>query len=385
VSNPGSAARARGAPAADVVVVGGGAMGAATAYHLARGGARVTLVERGGLGREASGANVGLLTLFSAYSLTEPEPGILHGLTRASLETYAGLPDEVGIDIEYERNGGLIVAETEAELAALRPAYDGYRRHGVPVEWLDPAGARACEPAFVSNRLLGAVHCPWNGQVNPLLLTRALARGAARHGATVRTATPVYGLAVTRGRVTGVRTGAGDIPCATVVNAAGAWAPQIGAMAGVRIPVVPGRGQIVLTEPAPRFITKVLSGVEPMARQTRRGNVIIGSTVEAAGFDKRVTLATMHEFAREILPRFPRLRQLRVLRSWAGLRPMTPDDRPILGPAPGVQGLVLAVGLGRRGICYAGGAGRLVAELVLGKPPFLPADSLGLQRFAAAS
>jgi glycine/D-amino acid oxidase-like deaminating enzyme len=195
----------------------------------------------------------------------------------------------------------------------------------------------------------------------------------------------VHGLACARGRITAVRTTAGDIPCGTVVNAAGAWAPEIGAMAGVRVPVVPGRGQIVLTEAAPRFITKVLSGVEPSARQTRRGNVIIGSTVEAGGFDKRVTLPTIHEFAREILPRFPRLRRLRVLRSWAGLRPMTPDDRPILGRVPEPAGLVLAVGLGRRGICYAGGAGRLVAELVLGKPPFLPAESLRLERFARVS
>ncbi len=373
------------ATSADVVVIGGGAVGAAAAYHLARMGLSVTLVERAGLAREASGANVGLVTLFSGYSIdVEPEPGVLHGLTRASMETYDAIGDEVGIDVEYERVGGLVVAESEAQLAALRPAYEGYRRHAVPVEWLGPAAVRACEPAFASDRVLGAVFCPLNGQVNPLALTRALARGAARHGARLLLGTAVEAIACARGRITAVRTTAGAIPCEVVVNAAGAWAAEVGAMVGLRIPVVPGRGQIVLTEAVPRFITKVVSGVEPSARQTRRGNVIIGSTVERAGFDKRVTLDTMGEFAREILPRFPRLRHLRVLRSWAGLRPMTPDDRPIVERCDAPRGFVLAVGLGRRGICYAGGTGRLVAELVTGKPPFLPPDSLRLERFAAA-
>jgi len=368
-------------PAVDVVVIGAGAMGAATAYHLARAGARVVLVDRAGPAREASGANVGLVTLFSAYSLGEPEPGILHALTRTSMELYATLGDEAGIDVEYERIGGLVVAESEAELAALRPAFDGYRRHGVPVEWLDAAGARACEPAFASDRVLGAVFCPLNGQINPLALTRALVRAAVRHGATLRVGTAVTGIACAGDRVTGVRTAAGTIPCAAVVNAAGAWAAEIGAMVGLGIPVVPGRGQIVLTEAAPRFITRVLAGVEPSARQTRRGNVVIGSTVESVGFDKRVTLGTLHEFARDVLGRFPRLRHLRVLRSWAGLRPMTPDDRPILGRCAAPAGFHLAVGLGRRGICYAGGAGRIVAELVAGTSPSLPIDGLALGRF----
>src|SRR5206468_12197129 len=120
------------------------------------------------------------------------------------------------------------------------------------------------------------------------------------------------------GRVRGVRTSTGDIACEFVVNAAGAWAAEIGAMAGVKVPVIPARGQILLTERVPRFIRRVVSGAEPSARQTRRGNVIIGSTVEHAGFDKAVTRDTIAEFARDVLPFYPRLRHLSVIRCCAG-------------------------------------------------------------------
>jgi sarcosine oxidase subunit beta len=370
---------------ADVVVIGGGVIGAAAAYALRRAGLSVTLVERGGIGREASGANVGLVTLFSAYSLDEPEPGILFALTRASIDAYTSLGDEVGLDIEYEQSGGVVVVETEAQEERLRPAYEGYRRHGVPVEWLGPADARRAARGFVSDRILGGAVCPLNGQVNPMLATRALARGATRRGARLRLGTAVEGITCSRGRVEAVRTSAGEIPCRWAVNAAGAWAAEVGAMVGLRIPVAPARGQILLTEPLPRRLGPVIAGIEPSARQTRSGNVIIGSTVEHAGFDKRVTPRTVAEFAREVLPHFPWLREVRVIRAWAGLRPATPDSKPIIQLAEEPEGLCLAAGHSRRGICYAPATGQLVAELITGKPPFLPLDGLRLGRFAAAT
>lgn len=372
-------------PSAEVVVIGGGAIGAAVAFYLAKAGRRVTLVERAGLGREASGANVGLVTLFSAYSFDEPDPGPLFALTRASMEAYASLGEETGIDIEYERCGGVVFGDREERLAPIRRAYEGYRKHGVPVEWLDPDGVRACEPAFYADTILGGVFCPLNGQVNPLMVTRALARGATRLGATILCQTSVHGITCRKGRVQAVQTSAGEIPCEFVVNAAGAWAADIGAMVGVRVPVFPARGQILLTEAVPRFIHRVVSGAEPSARQTRRGNVIVGSTVENAGFDKSVTTETVHHFARDVLPYFPWLRGLTVLRTWAGLRPATPDSKPIIGLLDEPRGFCLAAGHSRRGICYAAGTGQLVAELITGKPASLPVEAFSLGRFASTA
>jgi glycine/D-amino acid oxidase-like deaminating enzyme len=368
----------------DVVVIGGGVIGIAVAYYLAKAGTSVTVVERRGVGQEASGANVGLVTLFSGHSFEEPDPGPVYELTRASADAYTTLGGEVGVDIEYERDGGVVFAETEEKLGIIRRAFEGYRRHGVPVEWLDPRGVLDCEPAFYSDRVLGGVFCPLNGQINPLMLCRALARGARRHGVTLLLGTTVEGITCDGGRVSAVRTTAGDIGCEFVVNAAGAWAGEVGAMVGVKVPVIPARGQIMLTEAVPPFIRRVVSGAEPSARQTRRGNVIIGSTVEDAGFDKTVTTDTIAEFAHGVLAHFPRLRGLSVIRSWAGLRPASPDHKPIIELMEEPAGFCLAAGHSRRGICYAAGTGRLVAEMITGHLAFLPLDPFSLNRFAPA-
>jgi glycine/D-amino acid oxidase-like deaminating enzyme len=367
----------------DVVVIGGGVIGAASAYYLAKAGLRVTLVERRGLAHEASGANVGLVTLFTTYSHEEPDTGPFYHLARASADAYLSLGDEVGLDIEYERSGGVVFADTEEKLRGIRRAYEGYHAHGVPVEWLDPDGVRACEPAFSHDGILGGVFCPLNGYVNPMLATRAFALGARQHGATLLLGTVVQGIACDQGRVQVVQTSAGDIPCAFVVNAAGAWGAAIGAMVGVKIPVIPARGQILLTEPAPRIIRRVVSGGEPAARQTRRGNVLIGSMVENVGFDKGVTTGVLGHFARGILLHFPKLQGLQVIRTWAGLRPASPDHNPIIQLLEEPSGFCLATGHSKRGMIQAGGTGQLVAELILGKSPFLSLAPFSLGRFGA--
>ena len=371
-------------PAVDVVVIGAGAIGMGAAYELARAGLRVTVVDRRGVGQEASGANVGLVTVFSAHSLDEPDPGPSYALTMQSADAYLTLGDETGIDIEYERCGGIMFAQTEDRLALIRTAFDGYRRHGVPVEWHDAAGLQACEPAFRADGILGGVFCSLNGQLNPLMLCRALAEGARRHKTAFLLGTNVESIEVGGGRISSVRTGAGDIPCEYVVNAAGAWAADVGRMVGLPIPVSPGRGQILITEPVPRFIHRIVMGASPSARQTRRGNVIIGSILEHAGYDKNVTLDTMSAFTRGVVDRYPGVRGLNVIRSWAGLRPMTPDHRPIIEMMDEPRGFCLATGHSHRGICWGAGTAQAVTDLVTGRLPRIPLEAFRLKRFETA-
>jgi glycine/D-amino acid oxidase-like deaminating enzyme len=371
-------------PATDVVVIGAGAIGTGAAYELGRAGLRVTVVDRRGVGQEASGANVGLVTVFSAHSLDEPDPGPSYALTMQSADAYLTLGEETGIDIEYERCGGIMFAQTEDRLALIRTAFEGYRRHGVPVEWHDAAGLQACEPAFRADGILGGVFCPLNGQLNPLMLCRALAEGARRHKTAFLLGTNVESIEVGGGRISSVRTGAGDIPCEYVVNAAGAWAADVGRMVGIPIPVSPGRGQILITEPVPRFIHRIVMGVSPSARQTRRGNVIIGSILEHAGYDKNVTLDTVSTFTRGVVDRYPGVRGLHVIRSWAGLRPMTPDHRPIIEMMDEPRGFCLATGHSHRGICWGAGTAQAVADLVTGRLPRSPLEAFRLKRFETA-
>jgi glycine/D-amino acid oxidase-like deaminating enzyme len=369
-------------PASDVVAIGGGVIGAACAWALARAGVGVTVVERGGLGQQASAANVGLVTLFSGHSFDEPDPGPVYALTRLSADAYLTLGDEVGVDLEYDRCGGVVVAETAEKLAVVHRAFEGYRKHGIPVEWLDADGVRACEPAFHHPGVLGGAFCPLNGHLNPLALTRALALGAKARGARILLGTDVQAIRTDGDRVAAVVTSAGEIPCGAVVNAAGAWARDVGAMTGLALPVEPQRGQVLLTEAVPRFIRRVVSGSEPSARQTPRGNVIIGSTVERVGYDTTVRAETMTHFAQGVLAHYPALRGLRVIRAWAGLRPATPDHKPIIEMAQAPRGLCLAIGHSRRGICYGAGTGQLVMELLTGRTPSVPLDAFASSRFA---
>ncbi len=369
----------------DVAVIGGGVIGAAAAYYLSKAGQRVTLLERGGLSGEASGANLGLVTVFSTHSLEEPTPGPLCSLTQASVEGYHRLKEETGIDIEYDQSGGLYVVVEEAKLGIVQNAFQGYKSRGIPVEWLEPKGLRACEPAFSDDRLLAGVFCPANGYLNPMLATRAFAEGARRLGATVCLGTRVVGIRCAQGRVQGVQTTAGEVPCGCVVNAAGSWAAEIARMVGLEIPVVPHRGQVVLTERAPRLIRRIVMGAGISARQTRPGNVIIGSTEESVGFNTQVTASTVSQFAREILGHFPRLRQLSVIRTWAGLRPTTPDAAPIIELLQEPGGFCLAVGHSRRGVGYGPGTGQLVAALLTGARPFVSLSRFALHRFARQS
>jgi glycine/D-amino acid oxidase-like deaminating enzyme len=325
------------------------------------------------------------VTLFSAYSLDEPDPGAAYALSIASADAYLTLDDEIGVDLEYERCGGVMFAQTEEKLAPIRRAYDGYRRQSIPVEWLDATGVLEAEPAFRGEGIVGGVFCPLNGQLNPLMLCRALAQGARDNGARFLLGTAVEGITSSAGRIASVRTTAGDIACESVVNAAGAWAADVARMAGVEIPVSPGRGQIVITEPVPRFIHRIVMGASPAARQTRRGNVIIGSALEYAGFDKNSTLDTVTDFSRSVLTRFPSLRGLNVIRTWAGLRPMTPDHLPIIQMMEEPRGFCLATGHSHRGICYGAGSGQVVTDLITGKPPRLPIDAFRLERFGGAA
>ncbi len=161
---------------------------------------------------------------------------------------------------------------------------------------------------------------------------------------------------------------------------AGGWSTALAATVGIRLPVEPGKGQILATEPIPPVTKRVLNSSGAGIRQNRRGEVIIGSTLEFVGFDKTVYPQAISDLLAEAARIFPTLRDAKVRDSWAGLRPMTPDTMPIIAPAPGIDGLWLATGHSRTGLSYAAGTGRAIADLILhGETP------LPIERFKSRS
>jgi sarcosine oxidase subunit beta len=366
----------------DVVVVGAGVVGAAVAYRLAQRGQRVCLLDRGGIAGGTSSASAG------QTSAQARPPGPILDLARANLEILRGLSAELGYDIEYVESGGIIVAEDEVEQGLIKRFVALQERH-VPVRFLEAADLRRLEPGLAPH-FLGGSYCATDGYVNPMRLAKGLCLGAGRLGAEIRLHTEVVGLWTEGDRVCGVRTAAGGIAAGAVVNAAGVWAPELARSAGLPIPVIPRKGQLIVTEPVPMMLQAVVShaghipfaefGIEAPGvagelqkkrylKQAReggfRGRFYIGSTSEFVGFDRGSTLDGVAQLARYAVATVPGLRGVRLMRAWAGLRPRSEDGRFLIGAAPGLRGLYLATGHDSIGVLHSSMTGLLLAALIV--------------------
>ncbi|MFF8905189.1 NAD(P)/FAD-dependent oxidoreductase [Streptomyces olivaceoviridis] len=371
----------------DVVVVGAGMTGAACALYAARAGLDVRLVDRGPVAGGTTGAGEGNLLV------SDKEPGPELELALLSARLWAELAGELGAAIEYEPKGGLVVASTPGALAALRDFAADQRTAGVTAVPVDADQVAELEPHMAPG-MAGAVHYPQDAQVMPALAAAHLVRasGAALH--TGRTVTGV--LRTARGAVRGVRTDRGDIHAPAVVNAAGTWGGDLASLAGVRLPVLPRRGFVLVTEPLPRMVRHKVYAADyvadvasdsaalrssPVVEGTAAGPVLIGATRERVGFDRSLSLTAMRALAAGAIGLFPFLRGVRALRTYAGFRPYLPDHLPAIGPDPRVPGLFHACGHEGAGIGLAPGTGRLIARTLTGKAPELDLTPFRPERF----
>lgn len=371
----------------DVVVVGAGMTGAACALYAARAGLDVRLVDRGPVAGGTTGAGEGNLLV------SDKEPGPELELALLSARLWAELAGELGAAIEYEPKGGLVVASTPGALAALRDFAADQRTAGVAAVPVDAGQLADVEP-HVAPGMAGAVHYPQDAQVMPALAAAHLVRasGAALH--TGRTVTGV--LRTARGAVRGVRTDRGDIHAPAVVNAAGTWGGDLASLAGVRLPVLPRRGFVLVTEPLPRMVRHKVYAADyvadvasdsaalrssPVVEGTAAGPVLIGATRERVGFDRSLSLTAMRALAAGAIGLFPFLERVRALRTYAGFRPYLPDHLPAIGPDPRVPGLFHACGHEGAGIGLAPGTGQLIAQALTGKAPELDLTPFRPERF----
>lgn len=392
----------------DVVVVGGGVIGCAVAYYAAKRGLHVTLIDQPKRGRATSASAGGLWPLGESIGLgcgvIFHKAQIANGAVTDTAAGPAQLPREFldfalqanamfpalaqelqetgGLDIEFERTSLLFVMYDDADVAFATPLWRDCPCGRGLTEWLTQEELAKEEPA-VTRDVRGALRFNGDDQVNPYRLADAYRAAARALGADLIPHTEVTGLRLAARRVTGVETTAGLISCGAVVNAAGAWAPQIGRMAGLDIPVRPVRGQILGTETLPGVLSACLSTTDCYLAQKTHGEIIIGSTTEEVGFDVSVTPSAMKNLAAGAVRAVPFLAGVRAKRVWVGLRPGTPDELPILGPVAGLDGYYNACGHFRTGILTSPLTGLLLAETIAGEREMsFPIEPFLLSRFA---
>lgn len=349
----------------DVIVVGGGIIGLSIAWFLAKSKVAVTVLERGEPGREASWAAAGMLA-----PQGESQAGAFLDLCLKGLDLYPDFADrlrqETGVDVEYRAEGALRVALDDAEAEELQRWYDGQQRAGLPVVWLGPEEARRREP-HLSPDVRAAVYIPRDHQVENRRMILALLLAAGRAGARIEAGVEAVGVVVEKGRAVGVETPSGRLKAGAIVNAAGCWAGLLGGVeASLRPPVRPVRGQMfdLAMDPAAPFRCVVFSSRTAYLVPRYDGRLLVGATVEEAGYRKAVTAEGLQGLLARALHIAPVVRDYPFLSAWAGLRPGTPDGLPILGPTP-VEGLLLATGHYRNGILLAPITAQIIGDLIV--------------------
>ena len=367
----------------DVIVIGGGLAGAATAYFLAVDGVSTLLLERHDLNTQASGANAGGLHGQIPYEpFAEEGDAWMAGfapvldLMTAAVALWRELPAMLRTDLEVAMTGGLIVASSEADLRRLERKARIERRHGLDVELLDRTALRDFAP-YVSDTMIGGAFCATEGNANPLRATPAFAARAIQHGAKICTYTNVIGVARQSGGFR-VHTDRGDFDGARVVDAAGADAARIAAMLGVTLAIEGEPIQASVTERVAPLVPHLLyyTGSMLTLKQTAQGTLIIGGGWPAALDPQQRPVVDAESLVRNLavaIDVVPALASLHVVRSWAGVVNGTKDWRPILGECSSVPGFYVSF-FPWVGFTAGPLAGRIVASLVQGKPPPVDVD-----------
>jgi glycine oxidase len=339
-----------------------------TARELRRSGARVTLLERGETGREASWAGGGILSPLYPWQA----PDAVTALSRWSQAQFPSLAQELweesGVDPEWTQSGLLVLHSDEDE--ALLWAERAQIR-------LEAVSYAAFEPALVARGAMG-LWMPDVAQIRSPRLARAMKQSLLIRGVHIREQIEVTGLALQHQRVIGVDTTQGRLHANKVVVASGAWSGQLLRGLGVNLPIAPVRGQMILFKAPAGLVSRIIVSDGRYIIPRRDGRILVGSTVEHAGFDKTTTDAALQELRSAAMILVPAMADCEVEHQWAGLRPGSPLGIPFIGAHPDIEGLYINTGHYRNGIVMAPASARLLANIMLGASPILPPEPYAL-------
>lgn len=382
----------------DIVIAGGGVIGAACAYYLSKDkDLKIALIDfkRPGNASRASagglwaiGESVGLgcgviffKTLSKMMSEAKGEdlpplrphqlPDHFFEFALTSNDMFPALHQELmenhGVDFKFERTGLKFIMYDEHDQNYANQIAAGISHLSHHIRWLDGQQLREEEP-YVTPDAIGAMDFVCDHQINPYRLVESFTEAARQNGVDLFLNTMIQDIETDNRRIKAVITEKGRIYCNTLINAAGAWADEICFKAtGMHIPVTPVKGQIVLSEKMPKILRGCISTSDCYIAQKDNGEILIGSTTEEKGFDVSSTLPELQGLSRGATKCIPLLKEANIKRTWAGLRPGTPDEMPILGAMPGVEGYFNACGHFRTGMLTSAITGTLINELVRGK------------------
>ena len=366
---------------ADVVIAGGGVMGCALAYQLARRDVDVLLLERAELGSGSTGKCAGgVRQQFSNEANVR-----LQMLAVKLLEAFG---DEVGAPADFRQIGYLFSLTRPQQVEDFHRLMEMWHRVGLKdARWVDAAEAKRLSPILNTEDVLGCTFCQSDGIASPADVTWGYAAAARRHGARIREGVAVEAIELGGGRVTGVRTSSGEVSTRVVFVCAGAWSASLGRTAGVEIPVLPYRRHIFVTDTFPevsRTNPMTVDFATSLYFHPEGDGVLVGMSdrQEPAGFNEEVSWDFVEKMVEEASRRAPALQRAGLKTAWAGLYETTPDHHAILGPIPEVAGLWCACGFSGHGFMQGPAAALLLAQLLIDGHSELSLEPFSHERFA---
>ena len=377
----------------DAIVIGAGLVGACSALSLVNAGLRVLVLDRGPVASGTTGAGEGNILV------SDKEPSAELTLALRSRDAWFEINTDIGGGFELEDKGGVVVSRSEKGIADLKKLSALQAQNGIQVVELDAKGIKEIEP-YISDSVEYAVLYPQDAQCQPMLAAAQIMRAVKKRGGAFIQGENVKSINVKSGKVVGLTTEKNTYTCPIIINATGTWAGEIAKMAGSYLPIMPRRGFILVTAPAPKIIHHKVYDADYVANVassdadlqssavvegTESGTILIGASRERVGFKSDLDVAVLRQLARQAISLFPILSNIALLRAYRGFRPYAPDHLPVIGEDANVKGLWHAAGHEGAGIGLAPATGELITAQITSTKTFMDPTPFSPKRFKEAA
>ncbi len=373
----------------DAIVIGAGVVGACSALALTNAGLKVLVIDRGPVASGTTGAGEGNILV----SDKEPSPELT--LALRSRDAWFELDTDIGDGFELEAKGGIVVSRNEKGIANLKKLAALQQADGIDAQEVVGKELQKLEPYLSSSVEFGVLY-PQDAQCQPMLAAAQIMRAVRKRGGSFVQGENVESIDSINGAVVGLTTNKSKYSSPIVVNATGTWAGEVARLAGSDLPIMPRRGFILVTAPAPKmvhhkvydadYVANVASGdadlqSSAVVEGTASGTILIGASRERVGFQSDLDVSILRQLARQAISLFPALQNIQLLRAYRGFRPYAPDHLPVIGEDAKVKGLWHAAGHEGAGIGLAPATGELISKLITGNKPFMDATPFSPARF----